>query len=265
MNPDNYYADVSDLQLLSAVNNSSMDNVCSKLHNTNTILGEQNATMIETMSGNERLIIAVDKNVKESGLSIQSSIERNSKLNNDVTYRTASELVMAVERNGGKSTNATESLGSSLESSVERTSGYVKLAQQKIAVDTRHILATNHVAAALLGKDEQLDILKTKEYVKIQASKYFNQTELRVQEVQSELELRSVKNTSAIQLEAIRNKIELETGIESCLCDLKTQVVSTASFTQKTARDLESARIRDALNDAMTEKLINRLKKTVNC
>lgn len=251
---------VSDVQILSAVNSSAVDNAYNQLHNTQTILTEQNASSIENMAANERLKIAGDKSVQENALYIQSSVERNGTFNNDTTYRTASELSTAIERNSANAVSTVQSANNVLQSSIERTSSDINTAQHKIASDTRHMIGQNNISAALLGRDEQLDIVKSGSFVQLQASNYFNKTELKVQEVKSELQFQAVKDTASIQLEAIRDKALLESSIELCLCDLKTKVVDTAFQTQKTAKDLENARVRDALNSAQTQKLIYRLK-----
>lgn len=253
---------VSDVQILSAVNTSAVDNAYNQLHNTQTILTEQNASSIENMAANERLKIAGDKSVQENALYIQAAVERNGTFNNDTTYRTSSELSTAIERNGANAVNTVQSVSNTLNTSLERNWGNIDVAQHKIASDTRQIVSQNNTSAALLGKEEQLDIVKSGSFVQLQASNYFNKTELKVQEVKSELQFQAVKETASIQLEAIRDKALLESSIELCLCDLKTKVVDTAFQTQKTAKDLENARVRDALNSAQTQKLIYRLKAT---
>lgn len=66
----------------------------------------------------------------------------------------------------------------------------------------------------------------------------------------AKLELQAATNTSAIQMEALRNKCEVVDKIEECCCELKQKIDGS-----------DNARLRDALNEATTRNALLEVRR----
>jgi hypothetical protein len=254
---------LSDLTLLSAIGNSSRDNALTSCHDTGAILQGQAASNVSNMAANERMNIAVEDTVDKHSLALREAIERNGMAGVVATDRTATAQALAIERNGSDSVNTTEQTSSRLMSALIREGGEIKTGQERIAGETRSILATNNTAAALLGKDIQIELCELTGKLGVQASENFGKLESDIQNVKCALELQGVQNTAAIQLEALKNKAMLATQLAECCCELKETVGATAAQTQSVIREIDNNRVRDALAAATTENLIASLRPAV--
>lgn len=253
---------ISDLTLLSAVNQSARDNALASCGDTTAILQTQAGTNIANMAANERLSIAVEDTVDKHSLALREAIERNALNNVNATERTATATALAVERTGSASVKSTERNGGIITNNVIRESGIIQTAQERIAGETRQVLATNNTAAALLGKDIQLEICDNAGKLSLQASSNAGKVELDISKVKAQLEYQASQNTAAVQLEAVKNKAALSAQFAECCCELKQSIGSAAQETQKVLQEIENNRIRDALSAATTENLIARLQGT---
>lgn len=269
---------LSDLTLLSAIGESSRQHsllACndtsnilqgqaasnlSACHDTSSILQGQAANTIAGMATAERLNIAVEDNVDKQALGLREAIERNGLANMNATERTATANALAIERNGANGIQATDRNASAIGVSIVRESGVLATDQQRIAGETRHILATNNTAAALLGRDIQTDIYKETCKLGLQAAENFGKLDKQVLEVKCALEFQAAQNTAAIQLESLRNKCDLSAELAKCCCELQQIVSSSAAKTQTVVQDIENNRVRDALAAATTENLLARMR-----
>jgi hypothetical protein len=215
------------------------------------------------MAANERMSIAVDDTVDKHSLALREAIERNGMAGVVATDRTATAQALAIERNGSDAVHATEQTTTQLMSATLREGGEIKTAQERIAGETRSILATNNTAAALLGKDIQIELCERAGKLGLQASENFGKLESDIKNVKCVLEFQGAQNTAAIQLEALKNKAALSAQLAECCCELKDTVSASAAQTQAIVRDIENNRVRDALAAATTENLIARLRPAV--
>lgn len=249
----------NDLTILSAVNVASHDSLADMSSNTTKVLSEQFSQNVASMSGNERFNIALDKTVNSNGLATQSAIERNGHSNIDTTYRTSGDLSVSIEKTGMDEINTIERLNSNFQSSIERTSGDIETSEERIASETRVKLSRNNTAAALLGKDILLDIKDKSNEVTLQASKLYNKTELKLQEVESLLKLESVHDTNDINFKALKLKADLQVESTVYCCELKNVVNDTSYATNKINRGIEYMRMRDELEAATMENLFRNM------
>lgn len=251
---------VSDLTVLAAVNQSARDNALAACSDTTAILQTQAGTNIANMAANERLSIAVDDTVDKHSLALREAIERNGLANSTATERASTATMLAVERTGSAAVASTERNGGVITNSIIRESGVIQTAQERIAGETRQVLSTNNTAAALLGKDIQLEICDNTGKLSLQASSNAGKVELDISKVKSQLEFQASQNTAAVQLEAVKHKASLSAQLAECCCELKQSVGAAAQETQKVLQEIENNRIRDALSAATTENLIARLQ-----
>lgn len=250
---------VNNLEILSSVNLATRDNLANVTSSTNSILSEQFAQNVSTMAGNEAFNISLDNTVHTNALATQSAIERNGIANVDSTYQTSADVSIAIERNALSEIDAIERLSGEIESSVEKHAKGTLAVKERVASETRRILSENNTAAALLGKDILLDTKEQKSEVGLQASHYFNKTEVKLQQVEGELKLGAIEDTNSINLESVRTKAELQADSSTYCCELKTLINSTAYSTNEINRKIEYTRMRDELNNATTEHLFRNL------
>jgi hypothetical protein len=254
---------VSDLQILAAVGQAAKDTAMAACHDTSAILQQQAGTNIANMAANERLTIALDDSISKTSLANRESVERNGSESRNATNNAAIAQALAIERTGANNVSAVERNSGYLMKSVEKNAGKIQTAQEKIAGETRNILGTNNTAAALLGKDIQLDISETTGKLSLQASQNVGKVELDINKVKAHLEFQASENTAALQLEAVKNKSSLSAQLAECCCELKQIVASSAQETQKVLQEIENNRVRDALAAANTENLIARMTPRV--
>lgn len=256
MDPTN---SINDLQILAAVGQSAKDAAMAACVDTTAILQAQSGTNIANMAANERLTIALDDSISKASFANREAIERNGSLAVASTERNGVATALAVERNGSAAVASTERNGAAVSMAIERTSGQIQTSQERIAGETRQIMSTNNTAAALLGKDIQLEVCDSTGKLSLQASNNAGKVELDIQKLKTHLELQASHNTAAVQLEAVKNKASLSAQLAECCCELKETVAGAAQSTQKVLQEIENNRIRDALSTANTENLIARL------
>jgi hypothetical protein len=247
---------LSDLTILSAIGEASRDNALSSCKDTSELLQGQAASNVANMASAERLGFSIDDNIDKQSIALREAIERNALGNLTAIDRVGTAGALSTDRNGRDNIKATERNASS----VIRETGNIMTAQQAIANETRHILAINNTAAALAAKDIQLDICEQTGKLGLQSSENFGSLSSQVLDVKCKLEFQGAQNTAAIQLEALKNKMDLSAQLAECCCELKESVHSAAAQTQTVVREIESNRVRDALAAATTENLIARLR-----
>ena len=252
---------VTDLYVLGAVGQAARDSAMAACVDTTAILRSQAESNIANMAANERLTIALDDSISKSELANREAIERNGIATRESTERNGVASQLAVSQNSSLNLLSTERNGATISSAIERTSGDIQTAQQRIAGETRQILGTNNTAAALLGKDIQLEVCNSTGKLSLQSSSNAGKVELDLRKLRTHLELQASHNTAAVQLEAVKNKSALAAQLAECCCELKQIVSGSAQDTQKVLQEIENNRIRDALTAANTENLISRISK----
>ena len=253
---------VSELNLLTAVNQAARDNASNQCMDTTAILQGQNGSNLLNMAANERLNIAVNDSVYKHSLSNRDAIERNADLNRETTDRNATAIALAVERTGTASVYATQRSQNIISSLVEHSSGEITTAQQAIAGETRKMLGEHHSTTITLAKDGVINANQNTGKVLVQASDNFGHTQVGLNAIKGKLELQAAQNVAQIQLEAIKNKSSLSAQLAECCCELKQIVISSAQTTQQVLQEIENNRIRDSLSVANTENLISRLSSS---
>lgn len=77
-------------------------------------------------------------------------------------------------------------------------------------------------------------------------------------ETAATLQLQAANNTSAIQIEALKNKSEMMNKMEECCCELKERISSSEASIQSTLKASETAGLRDQLQQAQTQNLLSK-------
>ena len=251
-------ATVSDLHILNAVQQAAKDEAYSQGYNTNHIIIGETDKNIASIASDQRLTIATNDTISKSQLANREAIERNGQFAISSTERNGVATTLAVERNSITGMESTERNGSVIMNAIERTTGDIKTSQERIAGETRQIVGTNNTAAALLGKDIQIQICDTAGKLSIQSSQNTGKLEVDIKKVKASLELQASQNTAEIQLEAVKHKASLSAQLAECCCEIKETVKCSSQDTQKVLQEIENNRIRDALAQANTENLISR-------
>ena len=252
---------VSDLTVLTAINDSARESASTSCLDTTAILSEEYGTNIANLAANERLNIAVNDSISKSKLATRYAIERDGINSKEAVERNGIALQLAVANTGSLGLQSTEKNGSSILHKIERTTGEIKISNESIATETREFLAANNVASTLLGKNELLHLCENTDKLTLQADENYDEFRIDVEKTKGHLELTASKDASKIELEAFKLQEEIATNAEECCCELKEEVAKTEYKTQKYARDVESNRIRDQLAVATTEILLKRIKK----
>jgi hypothetical protein len=252
--PTMNYHDHHDHHSQGHCNDHNDNDVLNAIHDvsTSTLLNTTNATA-SIISDSQRVAFSTKDSIDKQSIANREAIERTGAANGAATERIGLAAITSVERNGTANTLATERNGSFNNLTTERTTADLKHSIQQIAGETRNILHTHNTQALLSHKDVLLEMAKNSCALERQASDNY-----------AAIQLEACKNKASLELEALKNKESLAAQMAECCCEIKESIISSAATTQLLVRDIESNRVRDALNASNTENLILRLSGNGN-
>ena len=104
-------------------------------------------------------------------------------------------------------------------------------------------------------------VLETKYELARQACEYNGSTEIHIIESKCALERRAAYNRASFELYAHKNREAIQRQLAECRCEIKEKIAGTNEL----IREIDSNRIRDALNDAKQDNLFLRLAQQSKC
>lgn len=224
------------------------------------IIDSQNNNNLANMASNQTLFLANRDAIERVGL---STIDIVSKSNND--------SIACIERNGSANILSTEKARGDIIISLEKNTGDIKnviydvsgnlqLSQEKILGDTKQIILENHNNQISLSKEIQLDLCKLTEKLTLQASENVGKVEVYINNVNHNLDLQIANLSSTIHLEALNNIKILSAQMIECCCELKEMMTATTNATHQLIKEMESNRMKDALQNATMELMMKKYK-----
>lgn len=250
---------VSNLQILDAVNQASSSCAAGQCNDTTAILQEQAGTNLANMANSERLAYHIDDSVYRTQMANREAVERNADHVTDAVERNGTALALAIERTGGDAVASILRTENEVSNLVYQTTNDIKTLQESTALETRKQLSDQHDTIIIATKDIVINDNKNATEIELQASSNTFQTQKDLSHVESHLELQAAQNTAQVQYEALKLNAAASAEMAECCCELKEEVAKSNYETQKLARDIEMKRLRDELAAATTESLINKL------
>jgi hypothetical protein len=226
------------------------------------ILGDACHNTASIIASSERIAFAGQDRTDKVGLANLNSIDANGTRN-----------LQSIERNDGE-----------IRANIAQSTGDMHCAVKISAAESRSGTAAGFTLTQLGVKDSLLaskdvligvmdaaetgmnhswktrkDVIKSEGRQQFLAEKNFGIQRLDLCKTETALTKQASDNYLAVQLEALRNKAELEAQVAECCCELKHEVVHSAAVSQALIRDTEAAALRDSFNTATQESLFLRL------
>lgn len=225
-----------------------------------TIIDSQNNINLANMASNQTLFLANRDAIERVGLLVLDSV---SKCNNDSIAsieRNGTSAVLSIEKSRGDIIITLEKNNNDLKSSIYDISGDIQLSQEKLISNTKQIILENRTNQISLSKEIQIDLCKITEKITLQASENVDKVEICVNNVNHNIDLQIANLSSTIHLEALNNIKILSTQMIACCCELKELMNATTTATHQLIREMESNRMKDALQSANMEIMMKKYK-----
>lgn len=220
----------------------------------------------DVIAATERLGLENLRASERAGDRAVNSSERMGLFNNSSIERTADKTQDTVERSSYKTQDEVEKFGfreldaiNCVEKSVHGAERYLYAGMSQNAKDmlleferTKLHMKDDHREILLNIKDGNKDLL-------LQNCSNAKDAALTARDLMHQAD----KNTSAIQIEALKNKEELARQIAECCCEQKELTREKANETQQLIRELDKERIRDELAKTREELIALRVRATL--
>lgn len=216
-----------------------------------------------------------------------SIVDNNANLsfaNQDRTDKVGISTRDAIEYNGSLNLTSTERNGGEIRYNLERAAGDTRCTIERTSAETHERLHDNYAGIMIANKDNLLAEKDTQRDVKkaqyesreatwdvhrglgksegrlaMQAEKHHGLQRLDLAAFENRAQKQASENYAAVQLEAFKNRAELEREMAHCCCELKERIAATADETQALVRSNETARLRDSLAVTTQQNLILQL------
>jgi hypothetical protein len=225
------------------------------------IIDSQNNNNLANMASNQTLFLANRDAIERVGL---GTIDIVSKANNDIIAcieRNGTSSVLSVEKIRGDVLISLEKNTGDLKTSIYDVTNNIQLSQEKMIGDTRQIVLENYNNQITLSKEIQLDLCKLTEKLTLQATENVSKVELCVNNVNHNIDIQIANISSTIHLEALNNIKVLSAQMIECCCELKEMMTATTNATHQLIREMESNRMKDALQNANMEIMMKKYKE----
>lgn len=225
------------------------------------IIDSQNNINLANMASNQTLFLANRDAIERVGLSTI-----------DIVSKSSGDIISCIERNGTSSILSIEKVRGDILISLEKNTGDLKtsiyevtntiqLSQEKMLGDTKQIVLENYNNHISLSKEIQLDLCKLTEKLTLQATENVGKVELCVNNVNHNIDIQIANISSTIHLEALNNIKVLSAQMIECCCELKEMMTATTNATHQLIREMESNRMKDALQNATMEIMMKKYKE----